>query len=108
MGLARLAIDTPVKLMDDFSYTEGSFLWIVNNMFFQYYSMLILFVCMVVMIAVSYCTKQPDYDRIAGLTFGTISDEQRAESRRSWSAIDVVASVFVLVAILAAYLYFQG
>ncbi len=108
MGLARLAIDTPVKLMDDFAYAEGSLLWIVNNMFFQYYSMLILFVCMAVMVVVSYATQPPDYDRITGLTFGTVSEEQRAASRGSWTAIDIAASALVVVAILAAYLYFRG
>jgi SSS family solute:Na+ symporter len=77
-------------------------------MFFQYYSMLILFVCMAVMVAVSYATQPPDYDRITGLTFGTVSDEQRAASRGSWAAIDIVASGLVVAAILAAYLYFQG
>jgi SSS family solute:Na+ symporter len=108
MGLFRLAVDTPVKLVDDFSYAEGSFLWIVNNVFFQYYSMLILAVCIVVMVLVSYATRAPDYARIAGLTFGTVSAEQRAHSRASWQWADVVASAAVLVAILAAYLYFQG
>ena len=36
MGLFRLAIDTPVSLMSDFSYNEGTFFWIVNNIFFQF------------------------------------------------------------------------
>jgi SSS family solute:Na+ symporter len=108
MGLLRLAIDTPVKLIDDFAYTEGSFLWIMNNMFFQYYSMLILAVCVVVMVGVSYATKTPDYDKIVGLTYGTITAEQRRASRKSWNAVDVVSSGLVLAAILAAYLYFRG
>lgn len=108
MGLARLAIDTPVKLFKDFAYAEGSLLWIVNKIFFQYYSMLILAVCAVVMIVVSYATKRPDYERIGGLTFGTMTAEDRAASRKSWTAADVLASGVVLAAILAAYLYFRG
>ncbi len=108
MGLFRLAIDTPVKLMEDFAYTEGSFLWIMNNTFFQYYSMLILAVSAIVMVAVSYATKAPDYEQISGLTFGTLTDAQRTETRESWNAVDVLASGAVIVAILAAYLYFQG
>ena len=54
LGLFRLAVDTPVKLLDDFQYSTGSFLWIVNNIFFQYYSIIILIVCIVVMVTVSY------------------------------------------------------
>ncbi len=108
MGLARLAIDTPVKLIDDFAYTEGSLLWILNNMFFQYYSILILIVSGLAMVVVSYMTRKPEYEKITGLTFGTLTTQQREESRKSWSVLDIVASALVLAAILAAYLYFRG
>ena len=39
-------------------YPEGSFLWIVNNIYFQYFSVLITIVSIVVMIVVSYVTKR--------------------------------------------------
>jgi len=110
MGLFRLAVDTPVKLMTEshFQYAEGSFFWIVNNTFFQYYSILILLVSAVVMYAVSYMTAPPDYAKVVGLTYSTLTDEDRAATRSSWNKNDVIASVAVLVAILAAYLYFTG
>jgi SSS family solute:Na+ symporter len=111
LGLMRLAIDTPVKMgVGGFAdgYAQGSLLWIVNNTFFQYYSILILIVCVVVMVGVSHATREPDYATIDGLTFETVTDAQRSESRRSWGRGDVIASVTVLLAILAAYLYFTG
>jgi SSS family solute:Na+ symporter len=101
-------VDTPVKLIEGFAYTEGSFLWIISNTFFQYYSILILIVCIAVMYLVSYLTKEPDYDKISGLTYGTITTEDRVASRASWNKWDVIASAAVLAAILAAYLYFTG
>lgn len=108
LGLFRLAVDTPVKLMTDFSYTEGSFFWIINNMYFQYYSLVIFLVCIAVMVAVSHLTQEPAYSKISGLTYGTLTDEDRKASRASWNKWDVIASAGVLVAILAAYLYFRG
>jgi len=111
MGIFRLAIDTPVKLkMTGFEdgYPVDSFLWVVNKMFFQYYSILILIVCAVAMVTVSFVTRKPDYGKITGLTYGTMTDKDRAESRASWNWADVTASAIVLGAILAAYLYFQG
>jgi SSS family solute:Na+ symporter len=108
MGLFRLIIDTPVKLAEGFSYETGSFFWIVNNIFFQYYSLIIFIVCIIVMIAVSYLTEKPAYDKISGLTFSTMTDKDRQESRASWDARDVITSVLVLVLILVAYLYFRG
>jgi SSS family solute:Na+ symporter len=108
MGLFRLAVDTPVKLVENFSYDSGSFFWIINNIFFQYYSLVIFIVCIVVMIVVSYLTKPPVYEKIGGLTYSTMSDEDRKESRASWSAGDVFGSAAVLLLILTAYLYFTG
>jgi len=106
MGLVRLAIDTPVKLLHR-SYTQGSFLWIMNNIFFQYYSLLIFLVCIAVMIVVSYLTEAPSYEKIKGLTYGTRTAEDRAKSRASWTYTDIIASALVLAIIIAAYLYFR-
>lgn len=107
MGLFRLAVDTPVKLMGT-AYTEGSFLWIVNNIFFQYYSLLITIVCILVFIVVSYATRQPDYAKISGLTFSTLSQEDRNSSRATWNVKDVVLSVLLVLIIISIYLYFTG
>jgi SSS family solute:Na+ symporter len=108
LGVFRLAVDTPVKLIEGFQYKQGSFLWIVNNIYFQYYSLFIFIVCVVVMVAVSYWTSAPSYERISGLTYGTLNEEHRRQSRGSWDLRDVAASVIVLAVILAAYLYFNG
>jgi len=108
MGLLRLAIDTPVKLKYIPSYAQGSFFWIMNNIFFQYYSLLIFIVCVVVMIVVSYATAAPSYQKIQGLTYGTRTAEDRTRSRASWTYTDVIASGVVLAIIAAAYLYFTG
>ena len=108
LGLFRLAVDTPVKLIKDFSYAEGSFFWVMNNIYFQYYSLIIFLVCIGVMVLVSYLTEEPAYSKINGLTYGTLTDEDRRTSRASWNKWDVIASGAVLVAILAAYLYFRG
>jgi SSS family solute:Na+ symporter len=110
LGVLRLAIDTPValKLGGFEGYADGSFLWIVNHIYFQYYSLFVFVVSMVAMIVVSYMTKAPSEEQIHGLTYGTVTEEHRRESRQSWDRREVIASVLVLVAIVAAYLYFTG
>lgn len=111
LGVFRLAVDTPVLLKlsgYENGYEPGSLLWIVNNIYFQYYSLGIFLICVVVMIAVSYLTAPPSLERIQGLTYGTATEEQRRKTRESWSWGDVLASVLVVVCIAAAYLYFTG
>jgi SSS family solute:Na+ symporter len=111
LGLFRMLVDTPVTLgVAGFEngYTPGTFLWIVNNIYFQYFSVLITLVSAIVMIVVSHLTTEPDYARMRGLTFGSETDEQKRKTRGSWSAREVLASVLVLSCILGAYLYFRG
>jgi SSS family solute:Na+ symporter len=107
MGLVRLIIDTPVKLGGT-PYEEGSLLWIINNIFFQYYSLLITIVCIIVFLVVSYATKPPDYAKISGLTFSTLTPQDKLETRASWNAKDVILSILLVAAIIAIYMYFTG
>jgi solute:Na+ symporter, SSS family len=111
MGMFRLAVDTPISLgMAGYEagYPEGSFLWIVNNIYFQYYSVLIFLVSAATMIGVSYATAAPSEEQIRGLTFATVTAEQKAETRRSWNQWDVINSAIVLTLIVIAYVYFNG
>ena len=111
MGVFRMLVDTPVTLgLAGFEngYTPGTFLWICNNIYFQYFSVLITIVSALVMVGVSLATAEPDYARIQSLTFGTNTEEDRQTTRASWHWNDVLASGFVLCCILGAYLYFRG
>jgi len=108
LGLFRLAVDTPANLIEGFHYEAGSFLWIVHNIFFQYYSLLIFIICTLVLFGVSYATNPPEYKRISGLTYGTLTAADRKASRNSWNWVDVTLSVLLFVAIFSAYLYFTG
>ncbi|MEW6074193.1 MAG: sodium/solute symporter [Planctomycetota bacterium] len=111
LGLFRLAAATPVALKlagYEQGYPAGSLLWIVNSVYFQYYSLFIFVVSALEMIGVSYATAAPSAARLDGLTFGTLTAEHRATSRQSWGAGDVATSLVVLVLIAAAYLYFRG
>ncbi len=109
MGLFRLAVDTLPKYHGDPNYfAEGSFFWIVNKIYFQYFSILIFLVSAAVMVVVSYLTAEPDYAKFRGLTYGTVSEEEARKTREGWNMGDVVASVFVCVLIVGAYLYFTG
>ena len=111
MGVFRMAVDTPVSLGRAglaSGYPHGSFFWIINNINFQYFSVLITIVSAIVMVVVSYMTEAPDYQRIQNLTFATTTSADLADTRASWGWKEVAGSVLVLVCILGAYLYFRG
>jgi SSS family solute:Na+ symporter len=111
IGIFRMLVDTPVTLgLKGFEsgYTPGSFLWVVNNIYFQYFSVLITIISAVVMVVVSYMTREPDYNSIKSLTFGTATAEDRAKTRASWDWKEVLGSAVVLSVIIGGYLYFRG
>jgi SSS family solute:Na+ symporter len=115
LGVFRMLVDTPVTLgLNRFPtwisdlYHPGSFLWIVNNINFQYFSILITILSAVVMVAVSFMSASPDYAHIKGLTFGTATTEDREDTRSSWGWPEVLASLAILACIIGAYVYFTG
>jgi len=111
LGVFRLIVDTPVTLKlagFENGYSEGSLFWVVNNIYFQYYSLLIFLVSVAVMIVVSYMTEKPSETQITDLTFATMSEDHRKETRKSWNRWDLITSGIVLLLILMAYLYFTG
>ncbi len=111
LGIFRMIVDTPVTLgVGGFTgYEPGSFLWIVNNIYFQYFSVLITIVSAVSSwSAVSLMTAAPDERTIQSLTFGTATEADKQKTRAGWSWREVAASGVVLVCILGGYLYFRG
>jgi SSS family solute:Na+ symporter len=108
VGLFRMVVDMPVTLLNGYHYREGSLLWIVNNINFQYFSILITLISAAVMIIVSYMTPEPNPAQIRSLTFATQTAEDKAKTRASWGAAEVFASLVVLSFIIGAYLYFRG
>jgi SSS family solute:Na+ symporter len=108
IGIFRMAVDTPITLGRFKEYDPGSLLWIVNNINFQYFSILITVVSAVVMVVVSYLSEEPNQPQIQGLTFATASAEDKAQTRASWNWMDVLGSLVILACIAGAYIYFTG
>jgi SSS family solute:Na+ symporter len=111
LGIFRMLVDTPVTLgLQGFQdgYPAGGILWIVNNIYFQYFSVLITVVSAIVMVTVSYATSEPDYAKIRSLTFETTTHEDKLRTRAGWDWREVTGSTVILLCILGAYLYFRG
>ena len=62
----------------------------------------------VLCVSVSLATAPPDYAKIKGLSFGTLSAEDKAATKGSYSKVDVVLSVLLVVIVIAILSYFTG
>ena len=59
-------------------------------------------------ISVSLATDPPNYQLIRGLAFGTLTEEDKQASKGSYSTIDVVLSVLLVVLVIGVLTYFTG
>ncbi len=75
---------------------------------FAHMAIFMFLACVVVCIVVSLMTPPPDFERIAGLSYGTLSAEQKKANKGSYSLVDVIASVLLVAAIICILSYFTG
>ena len=68
-----------------------------------------MFVFSVIMcVSISLIGIAPDYKMIAGLSFGTLTDEQKNAYKNSYDTIDVVLSVVLVFLVIGILCYFTG
>ena len=74
---------------------------------FLYFCIFLFAISIVIMIVVSLLTDKPNQEQIRGLTFATTVAEDKAASRASWTATDVILSLIVIAIIIAVFIYFS-
>ena len=74
---------------------------------FLYFCILLFIFSMVLMVIVSLLTEKPPEQQIRGLTFATTVAQDKAASRASWNAKDVVLSLIVVAIIISIFMYFS-
>ena len=63
-----------------------------------------VFIC----ISVSLMSTLPNYSRIEGLSFGTMTDEMRQEFQNSFNRTDLILSLVLIGLVVSVLLYFTG
>ncbi len=102
LGMTRLASNVFASYIDPDSLMYRLFLqpnWL-------HYSIYLFFLCILVIVVVSFFTKAADRSKTVGLTYGSASPEQKLETRASWNKWDVIHTVIILSITLAFYIYF--
>jgi len=86
----------------------------VHNWFYQlfygvnwlFFSGGMLVLSLLVIFVISQFTKQAQASQIQGLTFASVTSEQKAVSRASWNQWDIIHTVIILGFTTAFYIYF--
>lgn len=64
--------------------------------------------CIVLTIGVSLMTDSPSKEKVANLTFGTISAEEKRKNKSSYNWIDIGISILVVVIVIGVMIFFNG
>jgi SSS family solute:Na+ symporter len=107
IGLARLAMQIAANT-GNFNPEPGTLTHYFLNLYWQYFCVVLFVFISGVIIAVSLLTARPSREQLDGLTYSTLTAQDRAQSRASWNRWDVVHTCGVLAVILVVYMYFRG
>ena len=100
IGIFRIILELNKSTLSGFWYDFA-------NLNFLYFCIILFLISIALMIIISLLSEAPSEAQLNGLTFATTVNEDKASSRASWNAKDVWLSVFVIVIIVAIFLYFS-
>jgi SSS family solute:Na+ symporter len=75
---------------------------------FSHMAIFMFIFSIILCVAISLLTTVPDYKTIVGLSFGTLTDEQKQAHKDSYDNIDVVLSVVLVFLVVGILCYFTG
>ena len=105
-GLAIAVIRLTLEVMKD-SLNPDGILFAIADMNFLKFSTFFFLYCVAIAVVVSMLTSAQSKKSIEGLTMGSISDEQKAENASSYTWVDIVASLFVVLVVAFVMIYFS-
>lgn len=103
LGMLKLTL----QLVQD-DLPDGGWLHQFATLNFLYFCIYLFLFSIMVLVVVSMATPAPSVEQTRGLTFSTTVAADRAASRASWNAKDVVVSFFILLVIVSIFVYFSS
>ncbi|ORX76202.1 sodium:solute symporter family protein [Anaeromyces robustus] len=86
--------------------SSNFFLYIFNDMNVYAFCVWNFLFLMVLITVITLFTEKPSEEQVEGLCYGSATPEQKAETRSSWTWMDVAHTVFILILTVIFYVYF--
>jgi SSS family solute:Na+ symporter len=106
-GLAVAVIRLTLELAGDSIGTDNIFYTFGNVNFLTFAAWFFLFSVLVCIVA-SLLTPAPPAEKVKGLTFGSLTEEQRTANRNSYNVWDIVFSLVVIAIVAYVMISFTG
>ncbi len=107
IGFIVAATRIGLEVFQDY-LAPGSLLHSMATMNFLTFGAWFFLFCVILVVGVSLATPAMSSERLAGLTFATLSEENKEANKTSYNWIDVTASVIILVIVAMIMISFNG
>ena len=101
-GMIRLGLEINKNSLD----TNGV-LYTIADLNFLYFAIVSFVVCIIILIAVSMATTEPDYEKIKGLTYDTVNKNDKLGKELDDYSNDKTHSYVILVILALILIYFS-
>lgn len=101
VAVLRITAELSVESLSGVAHTFAT----IN---FAHMAIFMFIFSIIVCVSVSLATQAPNYERIKGLAFGTLSEGQQQENKDSFDTIDVILSVVLVIVVIGVLTYFTG
>ncbi|MBN1478835.1 sodium:solute symporter [candidate division KSB1 bacterium] len=100
LGMIKLTLESVAK-------NATGFFGDIANFNFLYFAPLLFAFCVILMVVISLLTPAPTAEKLKGLTFASLTAEDKAESRASWNKWDVINTIIIIGIIVLVMIYFS-
>jgi len=85
-----------------------SYMFVFATINFSHMAILMFIFSILLCVSVTLTTTEPEYSKIIGLSFGTLTKEQKLENKNSYEKIDLILSVILVIIVVVILNYFTG
>ncbi len=85
-----------------------SYMFVFATINFSHMAILMFVFSILLCVSVTLSTTEPEYSKIVGLSFGTLTKEQKLENKNSYEKVDLILSVILVIIVVAILNYFTG
>lgn len=107
VGFIVGAVRIVLELVKDSLDPNGA-LYKLGDMNFLTFGAWFFLFCIILTIVVSLMTKAPSREKVANLTFGTISEQEKINNKSSYNWLDIAISIIVVAIVIGVMVFFNG
>ncbi len=106
-GLFLLILRLGSEIATNEGLIQNGFLFEFASINFSYMAIWMFLFSVVLCVSVSLLTAEPDYQKIRGLSYGTLSEKDRINAENSYSKIDIALSIVLVLIVIGILVFFS-